>query len=73
MKDDEKAGAKNESRESLETTYTDMQRRAEEEHPGINELLKLYGEFQAGFRQSQEYLQLLNQKFVSSTSNNSAP
>lgn len=58
---------------SLEEQYSDIEKKAEEQYAGINELLKLYGEFQAGFRQSQEYLQLINQKFASSTSNNSSP
>ncbi len=56
---------------TLEESYREILEKAEEQQPGINELLKLYGQFQQGFMQSQEYLQLFHQTFSSSTTDSS--
>ena len=53
--------------------YAELARKAEEQQPGINELLELYGQFQEAFKQSQEYLQLVHETFISSTSSTSSP
>lgn len=55
----------------LEESYNTMVARSEEQHPGINDLLKLYGQFQEGLRQSQEYLGMFQRVHPTSTSNSS--
>jgi hypothetical protein len=53
--------------------YAQLAQKAEEQQPGINELLELYGQFQQAFNQSQEYLQLVHETFISSNSSTSSP
>ncbi|MBF8297306.1 MAG: hypothetical protein HW389_3851 [Bacteroidetes bacterium] len=57
----------------IEKDYAEIIQRGKEQQPGINELLELYGEFQMGFKLSQEYLQLTQPIVYSSTSNTSSP
>lgn len=57
----------------IEEDYAEIIQRGKEQQPGINELLELYGEFQMGFKLSQEYLQLTQPIVYSSTSNTSSP
>ena len=56
---------------SLEESYRQIALKAEEQNPGINDLLALYGELQAGLSKSQEYLQLFQKTYVTSASNSS--
>jgi hypothetical protein len=56
----------------LEKSYTQIIQRAKEQQPGINDLLELYGQFQEGFKQSQEYLRLTQPRIHSSASNTSS-
>jgi hypothetical protein len=58
---------------SIQEGYAQIVRRANEQEPGINELLDLYGQFQEGFRLSEEYLQLTQPIVCSSTSNACTP
>jgi hypothetical protein len=57
----------------IEKNYAEIIHRGKEQQPGINELLELYGEFQMGFKLSQEYLQLTQPIVYSSASNTSSP
>lgn len=66
-------GAQANQRDSIEEGYAQIVRRAEEQEPGLNELLDLYGQFQEGFRLSEEYLQLTQPIIYSSTFNSSTP
>ena len=59
------------SQTQLEKDYNEILQRGKEQQPGINELLELYGNFQQGFKQSQEYLQLTEPIVYSSASNTS--
>lgn len=52
----------------ISTEYKDLKERAEEQQPGIDDLLEVYGKYLDGLQQNQEYLQLFRQTFVSSTS-----
>lgn len=65
--------AQTNQRDNIAEGYAEIVRRAEEQQPGINELLELYGQFQEGFELSQEYLQLTQQTFYTSTSSTSSP
>ncbi len=55
----------------IHTEYGELKKKAEEQHPGINELLEVYGKYQAGMQQNEEYLQLYKRTVVSSTSDTS--
>jgi hypothetical protein len=55
----------------LEESYQRIAKKAEEQNPGINDLLALYGELQAGLSKSQEYLELFHKTYVTSASNSS--
>lgn len=55
----------------IEKEYDEIIRRGKEQQSGINEILELYGEFQKGFKQSQEYLQFTEPIVFSSSSNTS--
>jgi len=55
----------------LEQSYKEIVDKAEEQHPGINELLTLYGEFQKGLIESQAYLQLFQKTFITANSDTS--
>lgn len=57
----------------IEKSYAEILQRGEQQLPGINELLDLFGQFQNGFKQSQEYLQLTQPIIHSSASNTSTP
>ncbi len=59
------------SQTQLEKDYNEIMQQGKEQQPGINELLELYGEFEIGFKQSQEYLQLTEPIVYSSASNTS--
>ena len=56
----------------IEKSYEKLAEEAELNNPGINDLLSLYGEFQVGLSKSQEYLQLFQKTFTTTTSNTSA-
>lgn len=56
----------------LEKRYSQIFQGAEQQQPGINDLLKLYGQFLEGFKLSQEYLQLTQPTIRSSASNTSS-
>jgi hypothetical protein len=66
-------GEKSAKPSSIADGFAELARKAEEQQPGINELLQLYGEFQRAFNQSQQYLQLVHETFISSTSSTSSP
>ncbi|MBM4162134.1 MAG: hypothetical protein FJ217_13685 [Ignavibacteria bacterium] len=55
--------------DSLHDAYEEFVAKAEEQHPGITELLSLYGELQKGLEQSQAYLRLFDTTYTSSASN----
>lgn len=44
---------------TLEEQKNELIEAAASEHPGIDTLMKLYGSFDSSFKQSQEYLQLM--------------
>jgi hypothetical protein len=47
---------------SMEQQYEELVEKAKNEHPGVEHLLKLYGQFDESYKQSQEYLELLQPK-----------
>ena len=53
--------------QSLREDYEEFVTKAEEHHPGISELLSLYGDLQKGLEQSQAYLRLFDTTYTSST------
>jgi len=57
----------------IEKSYIKIIREGKEQLPGINELLELYGQFEVGFKQSQDYLQLTRPILIFSASNSSSP
>ena len=56
--------------QSLREDYEEFVAKAEEQHPGISELLSLYGDLQKGLEQSQAYLRLFDTTYTS-TANSS--
>jgi len=54
---------------TAEDEFLELQRAAEEEYPGILELLKVYGGYEEGLRTMQEYLEITSQEPVITTSN----
>jgi hypothetical protein len=56
--------------ESIHEAYEEFVAKAEEQHPGLSELLSLYGDLQKGLEQSQAYLRLFDTTYTS-TANSS--
>ncbi|MFH0990082.1 MAG: hypothetical protein V1799_08710 [bacterium] len=56
---------------SLKYEYDALIERTQEQFPGIFDLLEIYQANLSSLQQSQEYLQLFHQTFISSTSNSS--
>ncbi|MCX6142260.1 MAG: hypothetical protein NTZ35_03480 [Ignavibacteriales bacterium] len=52
---------------SLRNEYEDLLAKAEQQQPGISELLAVYGDLQKGLEQSQAYLRMFETTYTSST------
>jgi hypothetical protein len=52
---------------SLRHEYEDLVAKAQQQQPGISELLAVYGDLQKGLEQSQAYLRLFETTYTSST------
>jgi hypothetical protein len=59
------------AKSSLAKEYADLIRKAQQ-RPGLNELLQLYGQYEAAIRRSREYLSIIKPKIIISTTNSSS-
>ena len=56
---------------TLKQEYDELVAKAQEHHPGVVDLMRLYEHQQSALRQSQEYLQLSHRMVRSTTTNSS--